>query len=262
VCLQLLCCLVPAATTALCFDLLNYFLCCLSRAGDDLDENFALSEEEDEHEDDSEEDGGTALDARRQAAAAGDHPLQKAFRQAAAKLAAKYGVEAAGAEGDDSEEDEGEESSGSEEGEGEEEESEGAEAAAAAGSEGEEEGEDEDASEEGSEGGSSSSEDEDEQQEAAAAAAGIKQQQNKQQQKQKQQEQQLEGPLDLSYTPPVPESYAEFAALVDGRPVEQLQLAVQRIRVFNAAALATDSKRKLQVSWFILLAEVCWSPCI
>jgi hypothetical protein len=75
----------------------------------------------------------------------------------------------------------------------------------------------------------------------AAAAA-------KPQQKQKQPEQQLDGPLDLSYTPPVPDSYAEFAALVGGRPAAQLQLAVQRIRVYNAAALGTNNKRKLQVN--------------
>jgi nucleolar protein 14 len=233
-------------------------------AGDDLDENFALSDEEDEGEDDSEDDGdlGSALDARRQAAAAGDHPLQKAFRQAAAKLAAKYGVEAAGAEEQEGESDEddgkeGEEGSdedGSEEsdegeaaaGTGSEGEADEGEEAAGTGSEGEaDEGEEasdasEDAAAEQQGEDSSSSEEE---QEAAAAAAP------KQQQKQRQPEQLLDGPLDLSYTPPVPESYAEFAALVGGRPAQQLELAVQRIRVYNAAALATDSKRKLQVNW-------------
>jgi hypothetical protein len=34
---------------------------------------------------------------------------------------------------------------------------------------------------------------------------------------------------------------------VAGRPAEQLTLAVQRIQAFNAAALATDHKRQLQV---------------
>lgn len=57
----------------------------------------------------------------------------------------------------------------------------------------------------------------------------------------------VDGPLDLSFTPPVPESYQEFVLLVGGRPAEQLQLAIQRIRTFNAAAMATDNKRKLQV---------------
>ncbi len=59
---------------------------------------------------------------------------------------------------------------------------------------------------------------------------------------------QLEGPLDLPFTIPVPQSYEEFARLVAGRPSDQLTLAVQRIMAFNAAALATDHKRQLQVS--------------
>ncbi|WIA18434.1 hypothetical protein OEZ85_009894 [Tetradesmus obliquus] len=216
-------------------------------SGDDLDENFALSDEEDEGEDDSEDaDGGSGLGARRQAAAAGDHPLQKAFRQAAAKLAAKYGVEAAAAgSGDESDDDEGEEGEEGEEGsseEGEGEQSEDEEAGTASG--GEEAGDNSDDAEQ--QGAGSGSDDE---QEAADAAAAPKLQQKQQQQ----QQQQLDGPLDLSYTPAVPESYAEFAALVGGRPAQQLALAVQRIRVYNAAALATDSKRKLQVFYGILV---------
>lgn len=73
----------------------------------------------------------------------------------------------------------------------------------------------------------------------------------------------LEGPLDLPFTIPVPESYEEFAALVGGRPAEQLRLAVQRIQAFNAAALATEHKRKLQVRRrcgcrAVLLSVVLW----
>lgn len=84
-----------------------------------------------------------------------------------------------------------------------------------------------------------------------------------------------EAPLDLPYTIPLPDSYAAFAKLVNGRPAEQLALAVQRIRMFNAAALATDSKRKLQVrahsvvtgvaldllycfAWLYLQLTACW----
>ena len=42
-------------------------------------------------------------------------------------------------------------------------------------------------------------------------------------------------------------SARRFAKLVAGRQPDELALVVQRIRAFNAADLATDSKRKLQV---------------
>lgn len=259
--------------------------------GDALGENYALSDgdggdSDSEGADSQGEDGGgtaaNALEARRQAAAAGGHPLQQAFREAAARLAAKHGVEVPvtqRGEGDSDSEDEGE--TDSEDAEGAEEEGgssddaaeEGGEEAAVGGSwkrakaaaaaerEGEEEEEQGIAGSSGSEEGESGDEGSDSEQQkgeeqeeeaaphptkalkrqqqaaagskpAAAAAAAAE----------------LEGPLDLSFTPAVPESYQEFAALVGGRPAEQLGLAIQRIRTFNAAALATDSKRKLQVS--------------
>lgn len=56
----------------------------------------------------------------------------------------------------------------------------------------------------------------------------------------------LDGPLDLPYTIPLPATYPEFEAIVRGRPAAQLATAIQRIRTFNAVALATDSKRKMQ----------------
>jgi hypothetical protein len=40
---------------------------------------------------------------------------------------------------------------------------------------------------------------------------------------------------------------------VRGRPAEHLVLAVQRIRAYNAAVLASESKKKLQVSHKCLL---------
>lgn len=52
---------------------------------------------------------------------------------------------------------------------------------------------------------------------------------------------------ELPFTLPIPASYEKFAALVAGRPPQELALAIQRIRVCNAPALAADSKRKLQV---------------
>lgn len=54
---------------------------------------------------------------------------------------------------------------------------------------------------------------------------------------------------ELPFTLPIPASYEKFAALVAGRSPQELTLAIQRIRVCNAPALAADSKRKLQVCW-------------
>lgn len=47
--------------------------------------------------------------------------------------------------------------------------------------------------------------------------------------------------------PDAPKTYAEFAALVSGRPAGDLPLIVARIRGANAAALAADNRRGLQV---------------
>ena len=57
----------------------------------------------------------------------------------------------------------------------------------------------------------------------------------------------LEGPLDLTFTPSVPQSYAEFAALVGDRPPAEVALIIGRIRGANAAALNTENRRKMQV---------------
>jgi hypothetical protein len=225
-----------------------------------LGENFDLSDGEGESSEGGSDDGAAvtaanALEARRQAAAAGDHPLQQAFRDAAARLAAKHGVEVPQQEdhSEDEGEDEGEDGS-----EGEREEGSEGDSDAELGSEQQEGAEEGSGSEEGSES---------EQPESESADADNDQQQQqeeqvphptkalKQQQRQQQQEPsskaaavELEGPLDLSFTPAVPETYQEFVGLVGGRPAGQLLLAIQRIRTFNKAALATDSKRKLQAS--------------
>ena len=53
---------------------------------------------------------------------------------------------------------------------------------------------------------------------------------------------------ELPFTLEAPGSYEEFAALVAGRPAEELGLAVQRIRVCSAAALATGNRKKMQVT--------------
>jgi hypothetical protein len=58
---------------------------------------------------------------------------------------------------------------------------------------------------------------------------------------------QLTGPLDVSFVPDAPKTYAEFSALVSGRPAGDLPLIIARIRGANAAALAADNRRGLQV---------------
>jgi nucleolar protein 14 len=218
--------------------------------GDALDDDFDLSDEDEGEEDEGEEgdEGGdagdplSALDARRRARAGGDHPLQAAFREQAARLAAKYGVEVAGGSGSGSE-DEGEE--------GEDEDEEGEEEGESGSGEGEEDGGSGGEEEEDEEAGGSSSGSEEEEADAAAArqragkdaaAAPPKARSGAAAAPPP-----LEGPLDLPFTIPVPQRYEAFAALVGGRPPEELALAISRIRAFNAAALATDNKRQLQV---------------
>ncbi|GAX76160.1 hypothetical protein CEUSTIGMA_g3604.t1 [Chlamydomonas eustigma] len=61
------------------------------------------------------------------------------------------------------------------------------------------------------------------------------------------------GLLDLPYTIPVPESYDIFCRLVSGRTPEEMLTAIQRIRAFNASVLASESKRKLQVFYGLVM---------
>jgi hypothetical protein len=203
--------------------------------------------------------------------------LQQAFREAAARLAAKHGVEVpqhdedgSEDEGESGSEDEGEDGSDNEGEDGSEGAGEGEQAAAAArgrkrgrvvvGEEGEEglssndeEGESESEKEQISD-DAEQQQQQQEEEEAPHPTKALKQQQRQQQQQQDKvggksaaAAAELDGPLDLSFTPAVPGTYQEFEALVGNRPADQLQLAIQRIRTFNAAALATDHKRKLQV---------------
>lgn len=223
---------------------------CLLSPGDALDDNVALSDDEGEQgtsDSDADDEAAAAvatnaLEARRQAAAAGDHPLQKAFRLAAAKLAAKHGMEV---EEQTDSDDENDEDPSDEDDEG------------GAGISGDDDADDAAAAASGDDSSSSSSEDEDQQMQQAEQlehpTKKLKQQQKQQTEaaaagdNKSLQSPAVDGPLDLSFTPPVPETYQEFLSLVGGRPADELQLAIQRIRTFNAAAMATDNKRKLQV---------------
>ncbi len=75
---------------------------CWCLAGDALEDEFELSGGSGSEEEDDEDDEGGAggrlpsgLEARRAERAAGDHPLQRSFREASAVLLAKYGVSGA-----------------------------------------------------------------------------------------------------------------------------------------------------------------------
>lgn len=170
-------------------------------------------------EGEEEEDGLTALERRRRAQAAGSHPLQESFRELAAKLMSKHGI-APDAEG------------GSE------------------GEEGTESGSDEDDDEGDSEGGESSSgeeadgsEDSDSEREPEAAPA----------------EADVVGKGaavaggTLTFTPPLPETYQAFSAMVEGLSADDLGEMVARIRAFNAAALATEGRKRMQVFYGCLM---------
>ncbi|KAK9839415.1 hypothetical protein WJX81_000656 [Elliptochloris bilobata] len=57
----------------------------------------------------------------------------------------------------------------------------------------------------------------------------------------------------LPYLLGLPASYEEFAALVAGRPAEELSAAMGRMRACNAAALSADNRRRLQEFYGVLV---------
>jgi len=52
---------------------------------------------------------------------------------------------------------------------------------------------------------------------------------------------------ELPYVLPVPDSAADFAALVRGRPPAELAEAITRIRTYNHAKVAAGNLERLQV---------------
>lgn len=179
---------------------------------------------------------------------------QDSFRAEAAKLLAKYGIASAKPSRK-------QQQSESEDEEGEDEDCEGDEGESQEG----EEGDSQDGSEEGSEEGESGSEEDEQAEEeqphpskkakttttpaqpkAALSASAV-------------------DPVavaaasrELPFIIPIPVSYEKFAALVAGRAPPELTMAIQRIRVCNAPALAADSKRKLQVCGKCLSGTFVW----
>jgi hypothetical protein len=182
------------------------------------------------------------VEARRQQQATGDHPLQSAFREQAAKLLARHGLgDAAAPGGSDSDSGTGDGDSGDGDGQGSDDGDSG-DSAGGSGASSEEAGEDQAQAQDP--GAEAAAEEQLQARRASAAAAGPSAPAAAARQLPGGQ---LGGPLDLPFTIPLPGSYQAFARLVGGRPPEELVLAVARIRAFNAAALATDNKQKLQV---------------
>ena len=261
--------------------------------GDSEDGEYGASEARsdsgsgEEEEDDDEENGKllkATLEARQAARAAGNHPLQQSFRAAAAQLLEKYatagkekqrkgkepgpvGVDSKGGNLDE------QQASLDEELEveaGEEEESEGESAA------GSSEEDELDASSDSSSSGVTGDHDQPAQlEQPAAAQLGDAQRTDRQRahaeaQSSGQTHVHLTNADDsvdgIPYTIPAPSSYAAFAQLAEGQGPASLGLIIRRIRACNAIALATDNRRKLQVSilcmaWLALHATHCAGQC-
>lgn len=203
-------------------------------SADALEDDFDLddSDGEDGSDDDDDDEGLlTALEMRRRERAGGDHPLQQTFKEASAKLLAKYGITVDGGEDEDEEED------GSDDG-----------------NEGEEEGSSSSEEEE-----TSSSEDDEEEEEAAAAiktatATNKKTTYNKD-------EEELQP--TIPFTPSLPDSYEDFQLLVAALSPSDLNELVRRTRVCNATALSTGNRKAMQMFYGILVqhfANISSSP--
>ena len=234
------------------------------------DDSAAGSESESD-----EEEGGrllkATLEARQAAKAAGDHPLQQSFRAAAAQLLEKYGTatekvklgekrkkkQLAAAREEETEPD-AEAEAGTEEAEEElvsgdsisledsEADEESAEEASTADS-GSEEEEDQTSA--------SASADSEEPADSPTAAAEANHCQLERQRAHAEAQSSghnhadlPEDADDIPYTIAAPSSYTSFAQLVQGQSPDKLGLIIQRIRVCNAIALATDNRRELQAS--------------
>ena len=212
------------------------------------------------------------LEARQAARAAGDHPLQQSFRAAAAQLLEKYGTatekvklgkknkkkqQLAAALEEEAEPD-AEAEAGTEEAE--------EEPVSGDSSTLEDSEADEESAEEASTADSGSEEEEDQTSASAsaqseepadsptaAAQANHRQLERQQAHAEAQSSGHNHADLpeaadDIPYTIAAPSSYASFAQLVQGQSPDKLGLIIQRIRVCNAIALATDNRRKLQAS--------------
>ncbi|KAH7291504.1 hypothetical protein KP509_29G019800 [Ceratopteris richardii] len=58
---------------------------------------------------------------------------------------------------------------------------------------------------------------------------------------------------ELPFVIDAPKNLDEFRSLVDGRPIEELLTAIQRIRMCNSIRLAAENRRKMQVFYGVVL---------
>jgi len=196
-------------------------------SADALEDDFDLDDDSDgEGGSDGEEDGLlTALEMRRRERAGGDHPLQQTFKEASAKLLAKYGITV------DGEEEEREDDSDEEV----------------------EDDEEEDSSSSEEEETSSSSEEEEEEEEDAAAAVKASSTTTTEKAKTDNKGEEEELQPTIPFTPSLPGSYEDFQQLADALSPSDLNELVRRIRVCNAAALSTGNRKAMQMFYGILV---------
>jgi len=177
-------------------------------------------------------DAVSALEARRQAQAAGDHPLQAKFRDIAAALLERHrgGAAVDKVKGilkktvEDDEDDD-----GSEEEEEEEERS---------------SDDDEDEDEDAESSDESSSEDEDEADEPVAV--GRKKKAETGAANDAIDDDNDDTALNMTFTPSLPASYEEYKAMMHDLEPDQVGEMLNRVRAYNASALSEDGRKKLQ----------------
>ena len=194
------------------------------RGSSDEDDSDGSDDSED---DDDDIEGGTELEQRRKNRAAGDHPLQNAFRDVAAKLLAKHGLVV---DEEDLDVEEGEED------------------------------DDDDNSDDSDDVDDDDEEEDDEEEELVEeehydhhkrkkeTAQLLPPASVKEQQQQEEEEDEADMPIDgtMTFTPALPQTYQAFSTMVAGLSAADLGEMLRRIRAFNAAALSIDGRKKTQ----------------
>ena len=224
--------------------------------------------EDSEGSDEEEEDAVSALEARRQAQAAGDHPLQAQFRDIAASLLERHqgGARAAKLKGilkkaaeDDEEGSDGEESDDDDEGDSQSGEEEEGNSSSAEDDEVEEEdqGEAGDAKALDTSGKSNTNDDRNTSSKEIDAEAKHGRDQPDIRGDHRNvhvdalggpnNEQETEKKLNMTFTPRLPESFDEYKGLMQGIEPDQVGEMLNRIRAYNASALSEDGRKKLQI---------------
>ena len=212
-------------------------------------------EDSDEREGDP-EDAVSALEARRQAQAAGDHPLQAQFRDIAASLLNRHpgGSQMASIRGilkknDDHDEDDDDDDDDDDEDDDDDDDS-----------DEDSDGEGEDDEEGSSDGGSESSDEEAEPvpgkhdrkqsvvpNEAGGSGAGAEGKDSDASGESESDEDDNAEKLNMTFTPSLPASYDEYKEIMHALEPEEVGEMLNRIRAYNAAELSEDGRKKLQI---------------